>query len=58
MLESRKTELSPAFRQVVLKLRRTERAELERLGEQDGVSRSVAERLQRDLDLESVDVGS
>jgi hypothetical protein len=58
MLESRKTELSPAFRQVVLKLRRTERAELERLGEQDGVSRSVPERVQRDLDLESVDVGS
>jgi hypothetical protein len=57
MLESRSSELSPAFRQMVLELLRTERAELERLDEQDGVSRSVAERVQRDLHMESADVG-
>ncbi len=51
LLESDQIEQSPEFRRVVLDLLQTERTELERLTEQDGVSPMVASRAIRDLHL-------
>jgi EmrB/QacA subfamily drug resistance transporter len=57
LLGSDQVGQSPEFRRVVLDLLQTERTELERLTEQDGVSPAVADRAIRDLHLAESDAG-
>lgn len=49
---------SSSLRRVVLELLRAERAELERLANQDGVSPAVADRTVRDLQVVEADIGA
>jgi EmrB/QacA subfamily drug resistance transporter len=51
LLEGEQVEQSPEFRRVVLELLQTERTEMERLAEGDGVTPAVADRAIRDLQV-------
>jgi hypothetical protein len=55
MLANAPGEGSPEFRQLALELLQTERSDLERQSEHDGVSPAVAERAIRDLWVREAD---